>query len=130
MRQTLGNVLVAALLLTAAGASCRAAAPVGPPAFEQTGEASYYADALAGRPTASGEPYDPQKPTCAHSTLPFDTWLLVTVTTSGAKARCRVNDRGPYAKGRVLDVSRSVAEALGLVTQGTAMVRLQGVSPP
>ncbi len=95
-----------------------------------SGVASFYSDALAGRLTANGERYDPQKATCAHRTLPFGTWLKVTLVDSGVTAHCRVNDRGPFKRGRVVDVSRSVADALGLRERGLAPVRLTVVPRP
>ena len=87
------------------------------------GSASYYADMLAGRPTASGEPYTPGDHTCAHRSLPFGTQLQLTVVESGATSHCRVNDRGPFAKERVLDVSKSVARELGMLGPGHLNVR-------
>ncbi len=87
------------------------------------GKASYYADSLAGRSTASGEPYDPRAFTAAHRTLPFGTWVEVR-RADGRSALVRVNDRGPFAKGRVIDLSRAAAEALGMVRAGVVEVVL------
>ncbi len=98
-------------------------APEGP--VIETGIASHYADSLAGRPTASGEKYDPSKLTCAHPKLPFQTMLEVEQVKSGRRVRCRVNDRGPYAKGRIIDLSRAAAETLGM--DGITKVRLRRV---
>jgi rare lipoprotein A len=94
----------------------------------QTGVASRYADSLAGRPTASGEPYDPDAMTCAHKKFPFGTKLHIKVLRTGAEANCTVNDRGPYAKGRILDMSRAVAEEAGV--DGIAKVELRKLQPP
>jgi rare lipoprotein A len=95
--------------------------PPSGPASER-GVASYYSDKLTGRSTASGEPYDPRGFTAAHRTLPFGTWLEVR---RGERAvRVRVNDRGPFARGRVIDLSRAAAEALGIVRAGVAEVEL------
>jgi len=94
----------------------------------EEGEASFYSDRLAGRRTANGERYRPNQATCAHRTHAFGTVLVVTVVDSGSKTTCRVNDRGPWAKGRILDVSRSVAKRLGFVSQGVARVRLEPVA--
>lgn len=91
----------------------------------ETGIASHYADSLAGRPTASGEAYDPRKFTCAHPKLPFQTMLEVVRVKTGRRVRCRVNDRGPFAKGRIIDLSRAAAEALGM--DGITKVRLRRV---
>ena len=91
----------------------------------QTGRASFYGDALAGRPTASGEAFDPAAFTAAHKTLPLGSILRVTNTANGRQAVVRVNDRGPYVPGRVLDVSRGAAEALGMTHSGTAHLRIE-----
>lgn len=91
----------------------------------QVGVASYYADSLAGRKTASGEPYDPLEPTCAHRTLPFGTRVEVVVLESRRSTTCRVNDRGPFVSGRIIDLSRSVAEELRIVDQGLARVSVR-----
>ncbi|MEZ4295186.1 MAG: septal ring lytic transglycosylase RlpA family protein [Polyangiaceae bacterium] len=91
-----------------------------------SGEASYYADSLAGRSTASGEPYDPKEMTAAHRTLPFGTRVEVTRESSGAKVIVRINDRGPFGKKtRILDLSRKAAESLGIVKAGVAKVKVR-----
>ncbi|MCC6523523.1 MAG: septal ring lytic transglycosylase RlpA family protein [Polyangiaceae bacterium] len=92
----------------------------------QHGRASYYADSLAGRATASGERYDPRALTAAHRTLPFGTWVDV-VRPDGRRVRVRVNDRGPFKAGRVIDLSRAAAEALGMVSAGVVEVELYRV---
>lgn len=86
---------------------------------------SYYSDALAGRPTASGEPYDPRLPTVAHRSLPFGTVLRVVREDTQASVCVRVNDRGPFVRGRVLDLSRGAAEALGMLRIGVARVGVE-----
>lgn len=98
--------------------------PEGDEPFEE-GMASYYADMLSGNKTASGERYHPDRRTCAHRTQPFGTVLEVTATGSGRTSTCRVNDRGPFAKGRVLDVSKKVARELGMITPGVLRVRMK-----
>jgi len=85
------------------------------------GVASFYTE--DGK-TASGEKYDPHELTAAHPTLPFGTRLRVTNTTTGKSVTVRVNDRGPYVHGRVVDVSYSAAQALGMVNSGVANVKL------
>src|SRR5688572_5771700 len=74
------------------------------------GPASFYADMLAGNKTASGERYSPEARTCAHRKLPFGTKLRITAVGTGKTSSCRVNDRGPFVPGRVLDVSKRVAK--------------------
>ncbi|WP_110665777.1 septal ring lytic transglycosylase RlpA family protein [Salinicola halophilus] len=91
----------------------------------RVGEATYYASYFQGQPTASGEPYDGQAMTAAHKTLPFGTKVRVTLLDSGETAVVRINDRGPFVPGRIIDVSERAAEQLGLVDAGTAEVRLQ-----
>lgn len=88
------------------------------------GVASFYTE---GSRTASGEKFDPHELTAAHPTLPFGTRLRVTNVASGRSVTVRVNDRGPYVAGRVVDVSYSAADALGMVGKGIARVRLDVV---
>ena len=88
------------------------------------GVASFYTEDAK---TASGEKYDPHELTAAHPSLPFGTKLRVTNTTTGKSVTVRVNDRGPYVPGRVVDVSYSAAQALGMVHSGTANVKLDVV---
>ncbi|WP_061025401.1 septal ring lytic transglycosylase RlpA family protein [Bradyrhizobium sp. CCH5-F6] len=87
------------------------------------GVASFYSDTE----TASGEKFDKNELTAAHPTLPFGTKLRVTDTSSGRFVTVRVNDRGPYVRGRVVDISPSAAEALGMVDKGITNVRLEVV---
>lgn len=92
------------------------------------GEASYYGAAFAGRPTANGETFDPSGMTAAHRTLPFGTKLRVTNTVNGRSVVVRVNDRGPYAHNRVIDLAQGAAERIGMIHSGTAQVRLEVIS--
>jgi rare lipoprotein A len=87
------------------------------------GLASFYSDTE----TASGERFDKNELTAAHPTLPFGTKLRVTDTNSGRFVTVRVNDRGPYVRGRVVDITPSAAEALGMVDKGITNVRLEVV---
>src|SRR5207253_8986461 len=84
---------------------------------------SYYTDRLAGHLTANGERYDPHALTAAHRSLPLGS-LIEVVRDDGARARVRINDRGPYVAGRVLDLSRRAAETLGLVGAWVARVAI------
>ena len=88
------------------------------------GIASFYTE---GARTANGEKFDPNELTAAHPTLPFGTKLRVTNTKNGQSVTVRVNDRGPFVHGRVVDVSYSAAQALGMVGSGTAKVKLDVV---
>jgi len=88
------------------------------------GVASYYAE---GTQTASGETFDPHALTAAHPNLPFGTRLRVTDVATGRSVIVRVNDRGPFVPGRVVDVSYSAAATLGIIGRGTAKVKLDVV---
>jgi rare lipoprotein A len=88
------------------------------------GLASYYGEALSGRLTANGERFDPRAFTAAHRSLAFGSCLHIENAENGRSVRVRVNDRGPFVKGRVVDVSEAAARALDFVRQGVARVRL------
>ncbi|WP_179271061.1 septal ring lytic transglycosylase RlpA family protein [Rubricoccus marinus] len=90
-----------------------------------TGRASYYGQELAGNRTASGERFDPSELTAAHRTLPLGSRVRVTNERTGASVIVRVNDRGPFADDRVLDVSESAAREIGMIRRGTARVRME-----
>ena len=90
-----------------------------------SGEASYYSDRLAGRSTASGEPYDPRAFTAAHRSLPFGTVVRVVRSDPPAAVYVKINDRGPFARGRVLDLSRAAAESLSMLRAGVIPVRAE-----
>lgn len=87
-----------------------------------SGSASYYAAKFDGRRTASGERFDNDAMTAAHRTLPFGSRLRVTNPANGRSVVVRVNDRGPFTRGRMIDVSRAAAEELGMVARGHATV--------
>ncbi len=108
--------LLALLLMLGCGA---ARAP------DQVGVASWYGKELAGRPTASGVPFRPSRRTAAHRSLPFGTVLKVTRPDTGRSVRVVVIDRGPYAKGRVIDLARRAARRLDMIDQGLATVELR-----
>ena len=91
----------------------------------QEGEASYYADSLHGNPTASGEPYDKNALTAAHLELAFGTRVNVTYLKTGQSVEVVINDRGPYAKHRIIDLSRAAAARIGLIEDGHGQVRLE-----
>ena len=85
--------------------------------------ASYYGQEFAGRRTASGERFNPGAMTAAHRTLPFGTRVRVTNSRNGRSVTVRINDRGPFAKGRAIDLSHGAARAIGM--GGTGNVRLE-----
>ena len=91
----------------------------------QTGKASFYAKNLSGRTTASGERLHKDSLTCAHRSYPFGTLLRVTNVLNGRKVIVRVNDRGPFHKGRIIDLSWGAAKELGMIAQGIASVTVE-----
>lgn len=95
----------------------------------EVGLASWYGQFHHGRPTASGEIFDMAQLTAAHRTLPFGTRLRVTNLQNGRFVGVRVNDRGPYVAGRILDLSRGAARMLDMVERGVVSVRLDVVEP-
>lgn len=92
------------------------------------GYASWYGEAFHGRKTANGETYDMNALTCAHRTLPFGTVLRVTNTVNGRTVTVRVNDRGPYVSGRIVDLSRAAAAEIDMLESGTALVEMKVVN--
>jgi rare lipoprotein A len=88
----------------------------------QTGKATYYHMRFWGRKTTSGEPYHPYVFSAAHRTLPFGTWVEVELPKTGKKTLVRINDRGPFIRGGLIDLSLVAAEALGLVPMGVSSV--------
>lgn len=93
--------------------------------YDETGIASWYGSKFHGRSTANGETYDMNDLTAAHRTLPLPSIVLVTNLDNGRTLRLRVNDRGPYARGRIIDVSRRASQLLGFNRNGTARVRVR-----
>jgi rare lipoprotein A len=98
-------------------------------AFEQQGVASWYGNKFHGRRTSSGEDYDMYAMTAAHKTLPIPVYVEVTNTDNGRKAIVRVNDRGPFHQGRIIDLSYAAATRLGVAQTGTANVTIRVVNP-
>ncbi|TKC89796.1 septal ring lytic transglycosylase RlpA family protein [Trinickia terrae] len=96
--------------------------------FHQTGRASWYGTKFHGRKTASGERYNMNALTAAHKTLPLGAFVRVTNMTNNKSVVVKINDRGPYIRGRVLDVSYAAARLLGLSKAGTARVKMEGLS--
>lgn len=111
MAKKVSAVIIAILLITSPSLSF---------AQSQMGRVSYYHE---GRHTASGERFNKNSLTCAHKRLPFGTYVVVTFRNRSAT--CRVNDRGPFVRGRVLDVSLGTARALGMIGSGVVMASLR-----
>jgi len=88
----------------------------------QQGVASFYSDYFHGRTTASGETFNQQELTAAHKSLPFGTRVRVVRTDTGQEVEVVINDRGPFVKGRVIDLSRRAAKKLGMLNRGVAPV--------
>lgn len=103
--------------------------PADIPDYDDVGYASWYGEELAGRPTANGETFDPAGISAAHKTLPLPSYVEVTALDTGRTILVRVNDRGPMAGDRLVDLSRGAAEQLGL-TDGVSAVRVRRTNPP
>jgi rare lipoprotein A len=95
------------------------------PVAAERGDASYYAQDFHGRKTASGEPFDMHELTAAHRTLPMGTRVRVTNLENGRDVVVRINDRGPFKRGRVIDVSYEAARKLDMVASGVAPVKVE-----
>ncbi|HXV80771.1 MAG TPA: septal ring lytic transglycosylase RlpA family protein [Candidatus Binatia bacterium] len=94
------------------------------------GTASWYGPGFHGKKTASGEIYDQNKLTAAHKTVPLGSKARVTNLENGSTVEVEINDRGPYVKGRIIDLSRAAAGVLGFVESGTALVKVELVPDP
>lgn len=95
----------------------------------QEGDASYYAKSFHEKKTASGARYNKNALTAAHRKLPFGTKVRVTYLKTGKSVVVEINDRGPYAKGRLIDLSRAAAQKLGLIETGHGKVKLEILAP-
>ncbi len=124
------RALLAALVLLAGGCAGTNRPAATPPDLAEVGEASWYGIEERGRPTASGEPMDPGALTAAHRTLPFGTIVEVTTVETGAAVQVRINDRGPFVRSRVIDLSHEAARRLGILREGVAQVRLTVANIP
>ena len=117
------RILIILITLLTIGFSCQAQK-------SETGMASFYGDAFEGKPTASGEPYRASRLTAAHRTLPFDTRVRVTNLSNDRSVIVKVNDRGPYAKERIIDLSRAAAVKLDYIDKGVTRVRIEVLKKP
>jgi rare lipoprotein A len=99
--------------------------PISEDRISQTGIASWYGPGFHGKATASGAIYDQNDLTAAHQTLPLGTRVMVTNLETGSSAEVTINDRGPFAKGRIIDLSYGAGKALGMIGPGTIPVRVE-----
>lgn len=130
-----GFVLFALAAMFISGCGHHGARVKAPPAparigSTETGVASWYGFPYDGRHSASGEIYDMRQLTAAHRSLPFQTWIEVTNLSNGKQVDVRINDRGPFVKGRILDLSQAAARDIDMLRAGTARVRLKVIAPP
>ncbi|WP_438850805.1 septal ring lytic transglycosylase RlpA family protein [Brevundimonas nasdae] len=95
------------------------------PNYEEVGMASWYGDAFNGRPTSTGERFNMHELTAAHKTLPLPGLVEVTNLDNGRRVVVRINDRGPFVDGRIIDLSRGAAQELGMISQGVGRVRVR-----
>jgi len=114
--------LALALAVAAGGCGAAQAQEVG---ATYRGKASWYSARFHGRKTASGERYDRGKLTAAHRTLPFGSKVRVTALKTGKRVVVRINDRGPWGKGKIIDVSEAAARKLGMIRAGVIKVKVE-----
>jgi rare lipoprotein A len=125
--------LTATLIFCALFVSCQSQPPPihrfpgYPVGYQERGMASWYGPGFHGNKTANGERYDMHKLTAAHRTLPLGSIAVVRSVSTGRHVTVRINDRGPFARGRVLDLSLAGAEAIGMIGNGTDQIELQVV---
>lgn len=107
-------------------ASChRKSTPAGSHSETETGYASFYADKFEGRKTANGEIFNQSKLTAAHKKLPFGTQVMVTNLANGRSVQVRINDRGPFVSGRIIDLTKAAAKEIDMLGAGVAGVRIR-----
>ena len=127
------DLLVAALIFMsgcAVPASKVALPSIPQSSVSQTGIASWYGPGFHGKATASGEIYNQNDLTAAHQTLPLGTKIMVTNLENGHSTEVLVNDRGPFAKNRIIDLSYAAAQSINMVGPGTALVRVDVITSP
>jgi rare lipoprotein A len=119
------QLLLATLLLLLAGCASQPQESTLTGGYRGEGKASYYSNRHHGRRTASGERFDMHALTAAHRKLPFGSRVRVTNLNNQRSVVVRINDRGPYARGRIIDLSHAAAERLGMLRSGVAPVRVE-----
>ncbi|MBC5775703.1 septal ring lytic transglycosylase RlpA family protein [Pontibacter sp. KCTC 32443] len=97
--------------------------------YTEQGKASYYSRKLQGRKMANGEPYRRHKLTAAHKTLPMGTKVKITNTATNKSVKVKITDRGPFVRGRIVDLSESAAKRVGLIQAGVAPVTMKVIRP-
>ncbi len=112
------NILILIILVLIAFSSCA-------PKITETGRASYYADKFNGRRTANGEIFRQRKKTAASKTLPFGTIVKVKNLSNGKTVKVRINDRGPFVEGRIIDLSKKAAKKIDMIRAGVQPVQIK-----
>lgn len=121
MRLTFVACVAVSMLL----GSCHRKTAGGARSGTESGYASYYADKYEGRKTSNGEVFRQRKLTAAHKTLPFGTKVKVTNLANGRTVRVRINDRGPFIEGRIIDLSKAAAQKVDMIPAGVTRVRIR-----
>ena len=127
MKKSIKTNILLILILTTLSACSQSRSPANPNlnkpiASHQTGKASYYADKYQGRQTANGERFNQNAQTAAHKKLKFGTWVKVTNVSNGKSVVVRINDRGPFVKGRIIDLSKAAFSAIANTRLGVVDV--------
>jgi rare lipoprotein A len=133
MRVYKAAAVTAVLILILTATACRKKVRTAkPPKIGSTevGVASWYGYPYHGRRAANGEIYDMEKLTAAHRTLPFNTWVRVENLSNRKKVEVRIQDRGPFVRGRIIDLSKAGARQIDMIGPGTTKVRLTVIAPP
>ena len=132
MRRSLLIAALIALTMLSACGSRRATArvPTVRTGTTEEGIASWYGEPYHGRRAANGEVFDMEQFTAAHPSLPFETWVRVRLLATKKETEVRITDRGPFVKGRIIDLSRAAARDIELLRAGTAKVRVTVIAPP
>jgi rare lipoprotein A len=131
MKQSVGVALAVCMALSGCGGKRRVRPPTAARVGStETGVASWYGHPYHGRRAANGEIYDMEKLTAAHRTLPFGTWVRVKNLENNQTVDVRIIDRGPFAKGRILDLSHAAAVSIAMIGPGTAKVKITVIAKP
>ncbi len=121
------SINYAVITVIMAALTCAAPSLAGKEAYTEEGLASWYGKKFQGKKTASGEKFNMRKLTAAHRTLPFGTRVKVTRIENGKSVVVKINDRGPFVEGRIIDLSKAAAKKLDMINTGVARVRIKVV---